>query len=268
MIVPARVLRCSDAHGVSEADDVLAPEEPLEIRVGGKPVSVVMRTPGQDLELAAGFLLTEGVVESGCVPFLRHVHPNRVNAAIPAASGAAVERARRRVFTASSCGLCGKGTIESIYQRFGEIDDEVRLSPEVLPRMLDALRGAQPEFTRTGGVHAAAVFHTDGNLVVAREDIGRHNAVDKAIGHCLLRRTLPLSGHVLLVSGRASFEIMQKALAARIPIVAAVSAPSSLAVSFARECGQTLVAFLRPGKFNIYAHPERLVKENCEDGAR
>jgi FdhD protein len=268
MIVPARVLRCSDASGVSEIDDTLAPEEPLEIRVGGKPVSVVMRSPGQDLELAAGFLLTEGVVAPGCVPLLRHTHPNRVNAAVPQVSETSVRRARRRVFTGSSCGLCGKATINSIYQRFGEIDDEVRISPGVLSEMLKSLSAAQPEFTRTGGLHAAAVFEADGSLVVAREDIGRHNAVDKAIGHCLLRRTLPLTGHLMLVSGRASFEIMQKALAARIPIVAAVSAPSSLAVTFAKECGQTLVGFLRPGKFNVYAHPQRLVQENCDHGAR
>ena len=261
----ARVLRCSDGAGVREAEDTLAAEEPLEIRVGGKPVSVVMRSPGHDLELAAGFLLTEGVVEPGCVPLLRHDHPNRVNAAVPQVSEGAVRRARRRMFTGSSCGLCGKATIESIYQRFGEIDDDARISPRILPQMLEKLSGAQPEFTRTGGVHAAAIFDNAGNLVVAREDIGRHNAVDKAIGHCLLRRILPLRGHVLLVSGRASFEIMQKALAARIPMVAAVSAPSSLAVSFAEECGQTLVGFLRPGKYNVYAHPQRLGEGNCED---
>jgi FdhD protein len=227
-----------------------------------------MRSPGQDLELAAGFLLTEGVLASGCVPLLRHEHPNRVNAAVPAASAPAVKRARRRIFTASSCGLCGKSTIESIYQQFGGIEDEVRVPARVLPQLLEQLSGAQPEFTRTGGVHAAAIFDAAGNLVVAREDIGRHNAVDKAIGHCLLRRSLPLGGHVLLVSGRASFEIMQKALAARIPVVAAVSAPSSLAVSFAKECGQTLVGFLRPGKFNVYTHPERIGNGTCDDGCR
>jgi FdhD protein len=258
LTVPAKVLRCSEASGVWEADDALAPEEPLEIRLGGKPVSVVMRSPGHDLELAAGFLLTEGVLEPGDLPLLRHEHPNRVNAAVPRASAPAVKRVRRRMFTGSSCGLCGKSTIESIYQHFGAIEDEVRIPARVLPQLLERLSGAQPEFSRTGGVHAAAIFDAAANLVVAREDIGRHNAVDKAIGNCVLRRSLPLGGHLLLVSGRASFEIVQKALAARVPVVAAVSAPSSLAVRFAEECGQTLIGFLRPGKFNVYTHPQRI----------
>jgi FdhD protein len=240
------------------ADDELAAEEPLEIRVGGEPLSVVMRTPGYDLELAAGFLLTEGVVEPGYVPLLRHDHPNRINAAVADGSGEAIKRARRQIFTSSSCGLCGKGTIESVFLRFGEIDDDVRVPASILPHLLDRLNGAQPQFARTGGLHAAALFDAEGNLVVSREDIGRHNAVDKVIGHAVLGRRLPLTGHVLLVSGRASFEIMQKALAARIPLVAAVSAPSSLAVSFAEECGQTLIGFLRPGRFNVYAHAERI----------
>jgi FdhD protein len=247
-----------DGAGAAEADDELAPEEPLQIRVGGKPVGVLMRTPGHDLELVAGFLLTESLLEPGCVPLLRHERPNDVNAAIPGIRKSALARARRNTLTASSCGLCGKSTIASVHQRFGEINDDVRISRALLPRLLEGLSCAQPDFSRTGGVHAAAIFDRTGQLVVAREDIGRHNAVDKSIGHTLLARRLPLTGHLLLVSGRASFEIMQKALAARIPLVAAVSAPSSLAVEFARESGQTLIGFLRPGKFNIYTHAERL----------
>jgi FdhD protein len=235
--------------------DELSAEEPLEIRIAGQPFSVTMRTPGDDLELVAGFLLTEAIVDTDAPPLLRHEHPNIVNAAARARA-----HEPRRTFVASSCGVCGKASIEAVHQHFPPVDDDFRISARILPSLIDGLHEAQPQFARTGGLHAAALFTSDGSLVVAREDIGRHNAVDKVIGHAFLRRLLPLNGHLLVVSGRASFEIVQKALAARIPIVAAVSAPSGLAVTFADESGQTLVGFVRNGRFNAYTHTERITE--------
>jgi FdhD protein len=158
----------------------------------------------------------------------------------------------------ASCGVCGKASIDTVHQHFPPVEDECPISTAVIERLTAQMQDAQHGFARTGGVHAAAIFTAAGEPVVVREDIGRHNATDKAIGYALLRKLLPLTGHVLVVSGRASFEIVQKALAARIPIVAAVSAPSSLAVEFAEESGQTLAGFLRPGRFNVYSHPGRI----------
>lgn len=241
-----------------EVTDEIAVEEPLEIRVGGKPASVTMRTPGHDMELAAGFLLTEALLDPATRPILRHEQPNIVNAAVANLRDGALERLNRISFVASSCGMCGKASIQSVHQHFDPVHREFRVSRQVLASLDDSMRAEQSGFSRNGGVHAAAVFDSTGRLMVAREDIGRHNAVDKVIGHGLLRGLLPWETNVLLVSGRASFEIVQKALAARIPIVAAVSAPSSLAVSFAEESGQTLVGFLRPGRLNVYTHPERI----------
>jgi FdhD protein len=248
------ITRWQDGSPHSTTDELSA-EEPLEIRIGGQPFSVTMRTPGNDLELAAGFLLTESLIEGNAPPLLRHEHPNIVNAA---ASCSASQP--RRSFIASSCGICGKGSIEAVHQHWAPLEDDFRIPGGLLPSLLDRLNESQPQFARTGGLHAAALFTAHGELVVAREDIGRHNAVDKVIGHALLQRLLPLTAHILLVSGRASFEIVQKALAARIAIVAAVSAPSSLAVHFADESGQTLVAFVRPGRFNAYTHTERITE--------
>lgn len=258
-IVPKLVQHWRQDRLTGETFDEVASEEPLEIRVGGRPVSVTMRTPGHDLELAAGFLLSEGLLEGRASPALRHEHPNVVNAAANGFSEAALARLTRHFFVASSCGICGKAAIEAIHQDFPAVDDDVRVPRTELHGLLNQLNVAQPGFTRTGGVHAAALFDRSGALVVAREDVGRHNAVDKVIGYALARKLIPLAGHLLLVSGRVSFEIVQKALAARIPVVAAVSAPSSLAVEFARQSGQTLVGFLRPGRFNVYAHPERII---------
>ena len=261
--VRTRVFRWSHDNPAIESADELAAEEPLEIRVGGRPVSVTMRTPGHDHELTAGFLLTEGLLQVGCRPLLRHERPNVVNAALDHISDAAIASLTRNVFTSSSCGLCGKGTIESVHLQFPPVlvAEDPSLSPDQLLHLPNQLHEAQSAFSRTGGLHAAALFDlSDGlpRMVVAREDIGRHNAVDKVIGHAILCNRLPLEQHLLLVSGRASFEILQKALGARIPIIAAVSAPSSLAVEFANESGQTLVGFLREGRFNIYSHPERV----------
>jgi FdhD protein len=255
--------RWQDGATPQETFDELSAEEPLEIRIGGRSVSVTMRTPGDDLELAAGFLLTEGLVRNGTAPLLRHEHPNIVNAAVSHVNSRALDQQNRHSFIASSCGLCGKASIEAVHQHFPALDDDFRIAGRLLPSLMDQLRDAQPQFARTGGLHAAAIFDAAGTLVSAREDVGRHNAVDKVIGHALFGGLLPLQAHILVVSGRASFEIVQKALAARIPVVAAVSAPSSLAVQFAEESGQTLVAFLRAGRFNAYTHTERILDESA-----
>jgi FdhD protein len=213
-----------------------------------------MRTPGHDVELAAGFLVTEGIASS--VDQLRKIEPrpeeNRVLVFL--ADGVAVDLGRltRHLFTGSSCGLCGKATLEAIFTDFPPIERRIEISDAVLLAAPAKLRAAQTTFETTGGLHAAGIFSADGELLVLREDIGRHNAVDKVIGHALLNG-IDLKSTLLLVSGRLSFEIMQKALAARIPAVAAISAPSSLAVEFARKSGQTLIGFLRPPVFNRYS---------------
>ena len=248
---------------VTSGPDELAPEEPLEIRVRGRAVSVTMRTPGHDEELAAGFLLTEGIVRRAedvlrIEPCGRNEEGNLLNTVLAADVPVDFERLTRHVFASSSCGLCGKATIEAVRSAFPPIESDVKLDAATLLRMPDAMRREQSSFDRTGGLHAAAMFDLDGRLVVLREDVGRHNAVDKVLGHALLSGIMPLHRHVLLVSGRSSFEIMQKALAGRVPVVAAVSAPSSLASEFALQSRQTLVGFLRAGRMNVYSHPERI----------
>jgi FdhD protein len=248
------------------ARDELAAEEPLEIRVRGRAISVTMRTPGHDEELAAGFLLTEGIVRRR-EDILKVEHCGRneegnvVNVLLAPEVAVDFARLTRHVFASSSCGLCGKASIDAVRGQFPAIDsngDDLRIDAAVLASLPGIMRQAQASFDRTGGLHAAAVFDMGGSLVVLREDVGRHNAVDKVIGHCLLNGPAPLDRHLLLVSGRSSFEIMQKALAGRVPMVAAVSAPSSLAVQFAAESGQTLVGFLRGERMNVYAHPQRI----------
>jgi len=245
--------------------DSVATEEPLEIRVRGRSVAVIMRTPGHDDELAAGFLLTEGVIRKReqvvqiATCQRGNVRENILNVFLAPSVAVDFDRLTRHVFAASSCGLCGKASIESVHQHFSPVESRIRIGAEALLKLPDQLRARQPTFSRTGGLHAAAIFDQRSRLIVAREDVGRHNAVDKVIGYGLLKGRLPFDRHVLLVSGRASFEIMQKALAARIPIVCAVSAPSSLAVEFANESGQTLVGFLRGESLNIYSHPERVL---------
>ena len=239
--------------------DELAQEEPLEIRLGGEPVTVTMRTPGHDPELAAGFLYSEGVISRPeQLRFARQEAPNVVNIGISPDAPVDLSALRRNVYTASSCGICGKTSIESVHRHVPALEASLCVSAEVLLDLPRRIESAQAAFARTGGLHAAALFTADGELLLAREDVGRHNAVDKVLGRALLNAWLPLERHILLVSGRASFEILQKALAGRIPIVAAVSAPSSLAVDFAVESQQTLIAFLRPGRMNIYTHPERI----------
>jgi FdhD protein len=235
---------------IERADDALAPEEPLEIRVRGRAISITMRSPGNDGELAAGFLLTEGVIASAAdvariEPCDRVEGGNVINVVLAPQLAIDFDKLTRHVFAASSCGICGKTTIESIHARFEPIKSDAKVNASVIARLPEMMRAAQPMFDRSGGLHAAAVFDLAGNLLLAREDVGRHNAVDKVVGRALLDDKLPLDRHVLLVSGRASFEIMQKSLAARVAIVAAVSAPSDLAVDFARESGQTLIGFVR-----------------------
>jgi FdhD protein len=265
-IAAAEILRCVTGQPPKRVRDDLAREEPLEIRVRGQSVAVTMRTPGHDDELAAGFLLTEGLIKKRRdvteVAYCRQGeaadYENTLNVFLSPAVEVDFERLTRHVFASSSCGLCGKASIEAVHQHFAPVKSRMKLSMKRILQLPEQLRAAQKTFAKTGGVHAAAIFDAKGKLVVLREDVGRHNAVDKVIGYGFLNALLPFKAHVLLVSGRASFEIMQKSLAAQIPVVCAVSAPSSLAVEFARESGQTLVGFLREEKMNVYAHPARI----------
>ncbi|MEX2580154.1 MAG: formate dehydrogenase accessory sulfurtransferase FdhD [Verrucomicrobiales bacterium] len=243
--------------GFEEANDRVAAEEPLEIRVNGHSVAVTMRTPGHDDELAAGFLYTEGLIEAAG-DILEIAHCPDVD---PEARGNALDvRLRktpdlgaltRHVFTSSSCGVCGKATVEAVFQRHPPIENGLSISPGLLLSLPEKLRAAQETFDRTGGLHASAIFDDEGALLLLREDVGRHNALDKVIGRSLLDGRW-LGNRILLVSGRISFELMQKALAARLPAVVGISAPSSLAVKLARDSGQTLVGFLRGKGFNLY----------------
>jgi len=240
--------------------DELTIEQPLEIRIGRKPIATTMRTPGHDEELAAGFLLSEGIVRAR--DQIASVSIGGDNRVVVETSGVKLRLNSTKRFgtISSSCGLCGKTSIDAIRQNFAAIRSaDIRIDLETLLSLPERLREAQSDFARTGGIHAAGIFGVDGKLKIAREDIGRHNAVDKAVGRAFLDQLVPLQRHLLLVSGRASFEIIQKALAAGIPIVAAVSAPSSLAVEFARDSNQTLIGFLRPPSFNVYTHIERVI---------
>jgi len=250
--------------------DSLAAEEPLEIRVGGRPLAVTMRTPGHDFELAAGFLLAEGVVGGAddisairyCtgddVRGLRGRTPNEFNV-LDVAGPAPVDPVRAFPVT-SACGLCGRATIDAVRtrSRYDVAGDPLTVPAAVLAGLPARLRAAQRGFDRTGGLHAAGLFDAGGELVCVREDVGRHNAFDKVIGWAALRRRLPLRGHVILASGRASFELVQKAVMAGIPMLAAVSAPSSLAADLAEETGMTLVGFLRGETMNVYSGVARV----------
>ena len=241
--------------------DELTIEEPLEIHVGRKPIATTMRTPGHDEELATGFLLSEGIVRRrDQITSVSASGDNRVVVEFTDGVKLKLNSTKRFGTISSSCGLCGKTGIGAIRQNFPAITStKIRIDIQTLLSLPEKLRNAQSDFVRTGGLHAAGIFNVKGELKIAREDIGRHNAVDKAIGRALLDDLLPLEEHVLLVSGRASFEIMQKTLAGGVPIVAAVSAPSSLAVEFARNSNQTLIGFLRPPSFNIYSHIEHVI---------
>ena len=248
---------------ISRVQDYLAVEEPLEIRIGELPISVTMRTPGNDLELVAGFLYSEGIITARSK--LKRLEPvsstagNTVAVELDDADDSVSERLQRNFFAASSCGICGKATIQSIRVRgIKPPNSRFRITSGVLCTLPGRLRDSQAVFGRTGGLHAAAAFTSSGELLVVREDIGRHNAVDKVIGWALLNDLLPLSETALMVSGRGGFEIVQKSLVAGIPILASVSAPSSLAVQLAREFGMTLIGFLRGKRFVMYSGEQRI----------
>ncbi len=253
--------------------DSLAAEEPLEIRVGVKPLTVTMRTPGNDLELAAGFLLTEGIIQTSAQIAAMHMAATtgggKSNIVEVTLTGSDFDSAdlQRNFFAASSCGICGKASIDAVRVRGLKAPDRnFRIDPELLCTLPDRLRAEQAVFSRTGGLHGAALFDRDGNLVAAFEDIGRHNAVDKLIGWALRAGKLPLDSHVMLVSGRGGFEIVQKALAGGVSVLASVSAPSSLAVKLARETGMTLLGFLRGRRFVIYSGEFRCVPDATGPG--
>lgn len=253
-----RILRI-DPAGASEVEDVLAVEEPLEIRVGDKPVSVTLRTPGEDFDLAAGFLFSESILRKGeDVESYRHWgSPNVVRVSLREDVRVDLQRLQRHFYSTSSCGVCGKVTIDALRVQTAPIESPLRVSRDVVIGLPDLLRAQQKTFDATGAIHAAGIFSAGGELLRVREDVGRHNAVDKVIGS-YFREGVPLDEHILVVSGRTSFEIVQKAIVARIPVLAAVGAPSTLAVELARELGVTLLGFVREGRFNVYSGAERL----------
>lgn len=234
--------------------DLVAVEEPLQVVVDGRPLAVLMRTPGNDDALVTGFLLTEAIIEN--VGQIRRIDleakDNHALVFLADDHECDWERLTRHLFSASSCGLCGKATVDAILQNHPPIESKLEIPREIILRAPDIMREAQKNFESTGGIHASGIFSGEGELLVLHEDIGRHNALDKVIGEGL-QRGLDFSQCFLLVSGRISFELMQKAVAARIPLVAGISAPSSLAVEFARDSGQSLIGFLRPPTMNQYA---------------
>ncbi|MCZ4079047.1 formate dehydrogenase accessory sulfurtransferase FdhD [Rhodococcus sp. H36-A4] len=252
--------------------DTLVVEEPLEIRVNGTALAVTMRTPGHDVDLVHGFLLTEGVITSrDDIRIARYCDgvddtgQNTYNVLdIELAEGVAPPEpgVERNFYTTSSCGVCGKGSLEAVRSKttYSPVVDDVRVKSEVLAMLPDRLRQAQKIFDTTGGLHGAALCDSDGQVLVVREDVGRHNAVDKVLGWATGEGLIPLRGHILMVSARASFELAQKAVMAGVPILAAVSAPSSLAVDLAEESGLTVVGFLRGENMNLYSHTERILR--------
>jgi FdhD protein len=254
-------------HGMpfSRSDDELAEESPLEIRVRGRPIAVTMRTPGHDDELAVGFLLSEGVIRSAgdvlAVEPCPREDANVVNVTLAPEVQVDFSRLTRHVFASSSCGVCGKATLDAIGQSFGPVADTLRVDANLFMNFPDRMKRMQAVFSRTGGLHAAALFDSAGRPIELREDVGRHNAVDKVLGWALRQPGVSTADTLLLVSGRASFEIVQKAIAARIQLVAAISAPSTLAADLARSAGVTLVGFLKWDRFNVYTHPHRLLTE-------
>lgn len=280
------VQRVTADASVTSFSDTLAVEEPLEIRVGFcengkrtyKAISITMRTPGDDAELAAGFLFTEGIIKSseeisqirhcglkigkglGTVERAGSLNSNTIRADLNDGVEIDLDRLKRHFYTSSSCGVCGKSSIEALHTGAKKISDNYpKIESGVIHRLPGVLCSSQDAFRQTGGLHASALFDTKGELEIVREDVGRHNALDKVIGAKFLAGEIPLSDKVLLVSGRASFELVQKALMAGIPILAAVGAPSSLAVELAAEFGMTLLGFVRDGRFNIYCGAERIV---------
>ena len=243
-----------------EAEDVVAVEEPLEIRIEGQPVAVTMRTPGHDEELALGFALSEGLgaTEASLPPDLA------ANTVEVRAAGFDPERLVRSFYTTSSCGVCGKGALEAVSVEAERVTSELRVPGETLADLPEVLRAGQAAFAVTGGLHAAGLFAPNGALLCVREDVGRHNALDKVVGWAHRQKLLPLSQHVLCVSGRLSFELVQKAAVAGCPIMVAVGAPSSLAVDLARDRGITLCGFVRQGRLNVYSEPWRVERSSVQ----
>ena len=258
------VVRVRNGQRVLASDHAVA-EEPLEIRLHKRPFATIMRTPGLDRELAAGFLLSERVLQTsedlGSIELCRDIE-NVVEVVLTGRSAESLDvvlAERRNVAANSSCGVCGRLSIDALASNLPQVAAGFSVDMSTLAGLPDRLRAGQTVFTVTGGLHAAALFRPDGTLCTAAEDVGRHNAVDKIIGRMVMQEALPLSDVLLFVSGRTSFEIVQKAWCAGVPLVAAVSAPSSLAIALARDAGITLVGFVRDGNFNIYTHPERIV---------
>jgi FdhD protein len=278
----AAVRRVVGDNATDDSHDVLAVEEPLEIRLGigasHRPISITMRTPGDDAELAAGFLFTEGILKSPeQIEHVRHcglkigkqkgaldraaaLNSNTIRVDLEEGVDVDFERLERHFYTTSSCGVCGKASIEALHTGATKLPDldQPQLESNLIHTLPEKLRAAQDVFAQTGGLHASALFTIDGRLELVREDVGRHNALDKVIGAKFLAGALPLSDNVLLVSGRASFELVQKALVAGIPILVAVGAPSSLAVELAKEFGMTVVGFARGDSFNVYCGVGRI----------
>jgi FdhD protein len=267
------VLRLDIGTGATTTrPDTLAAEEPLEIRVDGRPLAVTMRTPGDDLDLAHGFLLTEGVIAAVAdIAIARYCDSvddsgrntyNVLDLDLAPGVPAPVVGIERNFYTTSSCGVCGKASIDAVRTKttYEPGGDRTPVRPEILVGLPDALRAAQKVFDKTGGLHAAGLFTADGELLCVREDVGRHNAVDKVLGWALREGRVPLAGHILMVSGRASFELVQKALMAGVPTLAAVSAPSTLAAELADESGMTLVGFLRGTSMNVYTGADRITR--------
>jgi FdhD protein len=270
---PDLTVRRWDAGRWSDSPDAVVMEEPLQLSLNGAPLSVVMRTPGSDVELALGLFYAEGILTSaGDVSVVRVsaesgesergvkveadlMESNQVDIHL---SVAPRRRPERSMLASSACGVCGAVMIEDLKRGLGRLEPGLSVDASLLPRLVDKLRAGQGVFDRTGGLHAAGLFTAGGELVWGREDVGRHNAVDKVVGRALLDRALPASDRILLVSGRAGYEIVQKSIAAGIAVVAAVGAPSSLAVALAREFNQTLIGFLRGERFNVYSASERV----------
>ncbi|HEX9362230.1 MAG TPA: formate dehydrogenase accessory sulfurtransferase FdhD [Candidatus Dormibacteraeota bacterium] len=272
---PGLRVRKWDSGRWSEAPDAVVTEEPLQLMLDGEPLSVVMRTPGEDIELALGLMYAEGIARS-----LEDIRVVRISAESgEAADGIKVDativdsnqvdlhlvRAPRRkpersMLSSSACGVCGAVLIEDLKRDLEHLAEGPSVDARILPGLVERLRSGQGVFERTGGLHAAGLFTAGGELICMREDVGRHNAVDKVVGRMLLEGRVPLAGTILVVSGRAGYEIVQKSITAGMPVLAAVGAPSSLAVALSREFGQTLVGFLRGERFNVYAAPERLAR--------
>jgi FdhD protein len=273
------ITRIRLGYGSTRRPDTLAVEEPLEIRADGRPVAVTMRTPGHDVELATGFFLSEGIIRDpqDVVQAIHCGGPgtggelntyNVLDVALAAHVPPPSEATERNFYTTSSCGVCGKASIDAVrtVSAFGVADDELRITPELIASLPDTLREHQDVFDKTGGLHAAGLFDAaSGELLVLREDVGRHNAVDKVVGWAVQNGRLPARGTILQVSGRASFELVQKAVMAGIPVLSAVSAPSSLAVELAVGSGLTLAGFVRGPRLNVYSRPDRVLEPVAEE---